>query len=61
MHPRPKVALSLVPRDEFHSPAVDLLQTPADLLPPLLLGLSIDFRVQAFEERVGESRTGLRW
>jgi hypothetical protein len=49
---RAQTAAGILPGNEFNGPAIDLLQTLKDLLPPRLLNGSINLLIQTADEGV---------
>src|SRR5476651_1494891 len=58
LQPGPETALCIIPRNQPDGSAVDLLKTAVNLLAPYLFGVAVDFDIQAFEQRVGQSGAG---
>src|SRR5258708_32453993 len=56
---RSEAAARVLPGDELNSSAVDLLETPINLLPPCFFRARVDGLVQAANQRIDQSGANL--
>ena len=47
---RAQTALRVLPGNQFNGPAVDLLEAPADLVPPRFLGVRVHLGIQTVQQ-----------
>jgi hypothetical protein len=57
---RAETAARILPGNELNGPAIDLLKTLKNLIPPSLLGGSIDVLIQTADEGIDEGASNLR-